>query len=147
MKRIPNERLIDPFTDEPGTLNVADEAGKLVSSDPMTMSVVIRMVIQSFRGGAKNLPQTTIEDGDHGIAVLQALRPFKKMQDYLDLKTPKFIELEEADYKWLKETCKVRLPLIFNIMCNPILKVFDKAEKLAEEKPEAADDKDKKAAA
>lgn len=146
MKRIPNECLIDPFTDEPGVLNVADETGKMISSDPMTMAAIIRMIIQSFRG-ARGMPQTTIEDGDHGIAVLQALRPFKKMQDYLDLKTPKYIELEEADYRWLKEACKVRLPLIFNIMCNPILKVFDKTEKLAEEK--AADDKadDKKAAA
>jgi len=135
MKKIENEHLIDPFTDEPAIMNVMDTSGKQIESTPMTIAVVVRMIVSSFRaGGNDKLPAMTMDDSYHGIRVLEKLRPFKKIEDYTSGKMPKYIELEDDDFKWLLKVTKERAVLIFNVVAKIIVDALERVEKSDEAK-------------
>lgn len=140
MKKVLNTHFTDPFSGEPGNFTIATPDGRIVEQSPMTMAVILRMVVGSFRGGQSRdsgWPAMTMEDSYHGHRVLDALTPFKKIEEWKAGKAPSHIVFEDEDFKWILGATKTRAVGIFNIMADPLVKALELAEKSYEGKKDA----------
>ena len=150
MKTLINTKIINPLTDSPLQVNfgfekdkngkfILDELKNLISIDyDLTTAVILRSFISSaypIQAGAESkLKPPTITDSHHALRILDVLRPFKLLDYKLIGSQPKYIKLEDEDYKWLLEGMKERACSVFGILGEVYINAIENLQTTEEPK-------------
>lgn len=111
MKRIKNSTIMNPFSGKPIDVTYdfrRDGSGNIIRDEktgeplhPITTTQTTALVIRTL---ISNLPakDATMDDSHKALRILDALRPFKLLEQVNSEHTvPGTIDLEDAEYDWL----------------------------------------------
>lgn len=147
VKKIRNSVIMNPFTGAP--LDVTYDFrrtpdGKVVKDDldqpvPIKTVQTTALAMRTFISGFSP-KDSSLEDCDHALRVLDAIRPFRLLEQLApDWKAPDHIVLEDAEHSWLISKYKERGVSVHGVpYASLYLRAFEDIVKEAVEEPKAA---------
>lgn len=132
MKRILNQTIIDPFSERAAQTNIGTQE-KPVFRDVTTAHAIRAFLVNGFNADPRaGLTGASIDDSHHALRVLDALRPFRLMDEAFNAPGPKAIKLEDADFDWLIKAAKERGSRVWNILTEVFIKAIEALDTIEE---------------